>query len=80
MIVDDIVFTGGSLISMAEQCVKLGAKEVYAAVTHGVLTPGAQNKIENSPIKKLFITDTVEYKFEEYSQKNRKSFNGFHFC
>ena len=49
VIVDDIVFTGGSLISMAEQCVKLGAKEVYAAVTHGVLTPGAQEKIDNPP-------------------------------
>lgn len=69
VIVDDIVFTGGSLISMAEQCVKLGAKEVYAAVTHGVLTPGAQKKIANSPIQKLYVTDTVEYEFEDYCSK-----------
>ena len=69
VIVDDIVFTGGSLISMAEQCVKLGAKEVYAAVAHGVLTKGAQKKLQASPIKKLLITDTVEYKFEKFTDK-----------
>lgn len=69
LIVDDIVFTGGSLISMAKAAKARGAKDIYAAVTHGVLTPGAAKKLDESPIKQLFVTDTVEYRFESPSQK-----------
>ena len=69
LIVDDIVFTGGSLISMAEAVRKLGAKDVYAAVTHGVLTKGAAEKIEKSCLKELLITDSVEYRFEKECSK-----------
>lgn len=69
LIVDDIIFTGGSLIAMAQAAREQGAKEIYAAVTHGVLTPGAQRKIEESLIKELVITDTVEYRFETLSKK-----------
>lgn len=69
LIVDDIVFTGGSLIAMAEAVKRLGAKNVYAAVTHAVLTPGAAEKIEKSSIKELVTTDTVEYRFETPSEK-----------
>lgn len=71
LIVDDIVFTGGSLVSMAEAVKNLGARDVYAAVTHGVLTPGATKKIDDSSIKELVITNTVEYRFQELSQKVR---------
>lgn len=69
LIVDDIVFTGGSLISMAQEVKKLGAKRVFAAVTHGVLTKGARAKIDASPIEELLITDSVEYRFESLSPK-----------
>lgn len=68
-IVDDIVFTGGSLISMADAVIKMGAKQVYAAVTHGVLTKGATAKIDASSIKELLITDSVGYEFETKSTK-----------
>lgn len=69
LIVDDIIFTGGSLIAMAQAAREQGAKDIYAAVTHGVLTPGAQEKIDKSLIKQLVITDTVEYRFEPLSKK-----------
>ena len=69
LIVDDIIFTGGSLIAMAQAAKAQGAKDIYAAVTHGVLTPGAQKKIEASLIKEVIITDSVEYRFEPLSQK-----------
>lgn len=65
IIVDDIIFTGGSLIAMAQACKENGANNVYAAVTHGVLTKGAAEKIAKSQIKKLIVTDTVEYRFED---------------
>ncbi|MFY7928336.1 MAG: ribose-phosphate diphosphokinase, partial [Oligoflexus sp.] len=64
LIVDDIIFTGGSLISMAQAAREQGAKDIYAAVTHGVLTPGAQAKLDKSLIKEIIVTDTVEYRFE----------------
>jgi ribose-phosphate pyrophosphokinase len=64
LIVDDIVFTGGSLIAMAQAVKEQGARDVYAAVSHGVLSPGAAAKIAASPIKELVITDTLEYRFE----------------
>ncbi len=64
LIVDDIAFTGKSLIEMARAVLDKGARSVYAAVTHGVLTPGAAQAIAESPIKELVITDTVEYRFE----------------
>lgn len=64
LIVDDIVFTGGSLIAMAQAAKDQGARDVYAAVSHGVLSPGAAAKIVASPIKELVITDTLEYRFE----------------
>lgn len=60
VMVDDFAITGGSLISMAELLKSRGAKDVYAAVTHGVLSKGSADKIETSPIKKLFVTDTIE--------------------
>jgi ribose-phosphate pyrophosphokinase len=65
LIVDDIVFTGGSLIAMAQAVKAQGARDVYAAVSHGVLAPGAAAKIAASQIKELVITDTLEYRFED---------------
>jgi ribose-phosphate pyrophosphokinase len=60
LIVDDFTITGNSLISMAELLKKRGALDVYAAVTHGVLSKGAAARLAASPIKQLFITDTIE--------------------
>jgi ribose-phosphate pyrophosphokinase len=65
LIVDDIAFTGGSLIAMADAVRDQGAREIYAAVSHGVLSRGAARKIADSPIKELVLTDTLEYRFEE---------------
>ncbi|RZA18377.1 MAG: ribose-phosphate pyrophosphokinase [Proteobacteria bacterium] len=69
LIVDDIIFTGGSLIAMAQAAKNQGAKDIYAAVTHGVLTQSAQQKLSDSVIKEVIITDTVEYRFEPLSSK-----------
>jgi len=69
LIVDDIIFTGGSLIAMAQAARAQGAKKIVAAVTHGVLTAGAMSKFDASIIDELVITDTVEYRFEKLSPK-----------
>ncbi len=60
LIVDDFTITGRSLISMAEVLKERGAKDIFAAVTHGVLSMGAAPRIGDSVIKQMFITDTVE--------------------
>ena len=64
IIVDDFTITGGSLITMAELLRKRGAKDIYAAVTHGVLSTGAGERIGNSIIRQMFVTDTIENPFE----------------
>lgn len=60
LIVDDFSLSGGTLAAVAEKLLDQGAVEVYAAVTHGLLTPAGMDRIEDSPIKRLLITDTVE--------------------
>jgi len=59
LMVDDIADTCGTLARAAELLAESGAREVYAAATHGVLSGNALTTIEQSPIKKLFVTDTI---------------------
>ncbi len=59
LIVDDMADTCGTLARAAALLVENGAREVYAATTHGVLSGDALKTIDASPIKKLFITDTI---------------------
>lgn len=56
---DDMIDTGGSVIHGAEALIQRGAKEVYAACTHGVLSGGAPERLIASPIKQVIITDTI---------------------
>ncbi len=72
LIVDDIIFTGSSMIQMAHALVSAGAQDIYAAVTHGVLCSGVQEKLKQSPIKELIATDTVEYQFEPHDSKIKR--------
>lgn len=61
VIVDDFTTSGGTLASVAFTLKENGAREVYAAVTHGVLTEKALERINQSPLERLIITDTVEH-------------------
>jgi|UniRef100_A0A7C4LSY0 ribose-phosphate pyrophosphokinase len=64
LLVDDCTITGHSLIEMARVLKQRGAREVFAAVTHGVLSKGAGPRIAQSDITALFITDTIESSFD----------------
>ena len=59
IIVDDIVDTAGSLVEGAKALEAFGAKSVMAAVTHAVLTEPASERIANSNIKELIVTNTM---------------------
>ena len=62
ILLDDIVDTAGSLCGAARALVEIGgAKEVYACVTHGVLSGPAIERISESPIKELLLLDTIPY-------------------
>jgi len=59
IIVDDIVATAGSLVEAAAALKKQGAKDIYAAIAHPVLSGPALKRIASSAIKKLFVTNTI---------------------
>ncbi|MCQ5321134.1 ribose-phosphate pyrophosphokinase [Veillonella parvula] len=59
IIVDDIVDTAGSLVEGAKALEAFGAKSVMATVTHAVLTDPASERIANSNIKELIVTNTM---------------------
>lgn len=59
IIIDDIVDTGGSLVEGAKALEEFGAKSVTACVTHAVLTDPASERIRNSNIKELIVTNTI---------------------
>ena len=60
LIRDDMVDTGGSICSAAHFVKARGALDIYAACTHGVLSGTAIEKISNSPIKRMIITDSMD--------------------
>ena len=60
LVVDDFTISGGTLAEVAGKLAGLGARDVYAAVTYGVFAQAAMSRIEDSPIRKLLVTDTVE--------------------
>jgi ribose-phosphate pyrophosphokinase len=59
ILVDDIVDSGGTLCNAAEALLARGAREVYAYITHGVLSGGAVARIASSKLKELVITDSI---------------------
>lgn len=59
IIVDDMVDTAGTLTLGAQALKDRGAKQIFACITHGVLSGKALERIENSALEKLVITDTV---------------------
>jgi ribose-phosphate pyrophosphokinase len=59
IMVDDMIDTAGTICQGAEALMKFGAKEVYACCTHGVLSGPAIERLTSSPIKKLYILNTI---------------------
>ena len=70
IIVDDIIDSGGTIINSAKALKDRGAKEVYAYITHGVLSGEAVKKIQKSVIKKLVITDSIDNQIRVNKAKN----------
>jgi ribose-phosphate pyrophosphokinase len=71
LIVDDFTISGGTLIEMAHACKQRGARDIYACVSHGVFSKGSAQKIADSPIKELVITDTIDHHVEPLPPNGR---------
>ena len=59
ILIDDIIDTAGTIAIAATALIESGAKEVYACCTHPVLSGPAIERIENSQIKELVVTNTI---------------------
>ena len=62
LIVDDIIATGNTVIEVAKTLQKLGATQVSVWATHGIFSASAQEAIEKSAIKKVYVTNTLPQK------------------
>lgn len=60
VIVDDFTISAGTLVNAAQALIARGATAVYAAVSHGVFTPGSMERLDQSPIRQLIVTDSIE--------------------
>jgi ribose-phosphate pyrophosphokinase len=59
LLADDMCSTGATLVSAAKACQEKGAKRIFGAVTHGLFVDGAIERIENSPLEALWVTNTI---------------------
>ena len=60
ILLDDIVDSGGTLCNAAEALLEQGAEQVYAYITHGVLSGGAVARISASKFKEMVVSDTIQ--------------------
>ena len=59
IIIDDMIDTAGTITLASQALMDAGATEVYASATHAVLSGPAIERLNNSPIKKLILTDSI---------------------
>jgi len=69
LIVDDFTITAGTLVEAAHKLIERGATAVYSAVSHAVFTQGSMERLDQSPIQSLLVTDSVENHPTPFSRK-----------
>ncbi|HVT56068.1 MAG TPA: ribose-phosphate pyrophosphokinase [Xanthobacteraceae bacterium] len=60
ILIDDIIDSGGTIVNAVDALLEKGATDVYAYITHGVLSGGAVSRITSSKMKELVITDSIQ--------------------
>ena len=69
IIIDDMIDTAGTIVNAAQAILDRGAKSVYACATHGIFSPPAIERIENSVIEKMIVTDSIYLPEEKRVEK-----------
>jgi ribose-phosphate pyrophosphokinase len=59
VVVDDMIDTGGTIVKASEALFENGAEDVIVTATHGVLSPPAAQRLQDSRIKEVVVTDTL---------------------
>ncbi len=60
ILIDDVISTGGTIVENANALAKKGVKKIIVCATHGVFAGNAKEKLENSPIDKIIVTDSIK--------------------
>jgi len=68
LVFDDMIDTAGTLTSVCEAIKKAGAKKIIAFATHGVFSRDAIDKINNSDISEVVVTDTIPFDYSKSSK------------
>ena len=71
ILIDDIIDTGGTIVLAADALLKEGAREIYACCTHPVLSGPAMEKLDQSPVKEIVVTNTIPLSHPNPSSKIR---------
>lgn len=71
IVVDDMCDTAGSLVAGCKILAEHGAKEIYAAVSHGIFSKTAVELIEDSPIKEMVTTNTIPLTEEKRAKSTK---------
>jgi len=69
LIIDDMIDTAGTIINASNEAMNKGAKSVTVVATHGVFSGESVNRLKNSIIKKIIITDTINIPEEKHINK-----------
>ena len=69
IIIDDIIDTGGTLIKSMQALKKAGMKKIYVFITHAVCSGDVYERINNSDIEKLYITDSLKVMKDRLGEK-----------
>jgi ribose-phosphate pyrophosphokinase len=69
LIIDDMIDTAGTTINAARAALDQGAKSVMAVATHGVLSGPAMERLNESNIRKIIVTDTIDIPIEKHIDK-----------
>lgn len=59
IIIDDLIDTGGTIVNAVQALADKGARDIYVGCTHGVFSGDGLDRIANSPIKEIVVTNTI---------------------
>ncbi len=69
VLTDDLIDSGGTFVAAAQELTQRGAKAIYACATHGVLSGEAIQRIQDSAIEELIVTDTIPIEAHRMTDK-----------
>jgi ribose-phosphate pyrophosphokinase len=69
LLIDDMIDTGGSIVKAAELLFESGATDVVIAATHGIFSPPATDRLKNSQVREVIVTNTLPIQAEQQFDK-----------